>query len=160
MNTPCPMPPSWRRWSNMEHVRTLSDDEREAAAALRRVPLVERIAVVPVVWVVADDDVRVAGPSSGSSFGEGSPHHAHADLAWRGRRLHLDRVGATARAPGRSYAECRIFDAGRLVGRGGSFGCSLGGGNHGDLPARARLDAQAMLLLGMRGPVEVWRCAR
>jgi len=154
-STSCPMPAAWRTWSIGENFTTRTDAEHRVADDAGRLRLVERLAVVPVVWIIAPDDARLVAPPPGPAFHPGYPRHEHTDVELAGRRLHVDHVWASAGGPGRSYAECRVFEAGRLVGRGGYIGCSLGfGGN--DSPARVPLGDGRMLLVGLQRVVEVW----
>ncbi|MEP7118146.1 MAG: hypothetical protein ABI880_11225 [Acidobacteriota bacterium] len=91
-------------------------------------------------------------------YEEGSPHHVHAETTIGGVLVHIDMVGATKFGPGRSFKEFRIVVAGRLAGRGGSCGCSLGVGGS-DLPAVARLGRGTAITVdahGQRPVVEVW----
>jgi hypothetical protein len=76
-----------------------------------------------------------------------------------GHRVHIDIVSALKFGPGREYHECRIFVDGRLAGRGGDCGCSLGFGGS-DLPSVAAVGRDAAVtvdLLPGDPVVELWQ---
>ena len=149
----CPLDPVWRTWSTGQHFR-IPEAVRQRLEAGRRVAVGGRLAVLDVAWRLADDDARVAGtPPPPPSFRPGSPQHRHADVVAGGVGLHVDELSATADAPGRSYLEYRVFAGGELVGRGGTFGCSLGVGGS-DLPVRVAV-GEVVLVIGEGGVLEV-----
>jgi hypothetical protein len=83
----------------------------------------------------------------------------HAQTMLDGHRVHIDVLSATKYGPGRSYQECRIFVDGRLAGRGGDCGCSLGFGTS-DFPAVAAVGMDAAMTFDSIGGypvVEFWK---
>ena len=142
--TACPMPPDWRTWDMLgthrfDHV---PPDVAAVVAAAKRARPVEHLAVLQPVFEVAADDgslVPMTPEESGQpewKFKRGNPRHRHAEFVHSGSLVHVDHLSATKFGPGRSYVEIRIFIDGRLAGRGGRCGISLGGGGA-DYPAVA-----------------------
>ena len=144
--TSCPLDRSWRLWDmfNTPKYWDVPDDAQpslDAAAAARPS---SHLGLVRLDWELARDDAAFEPMTSAESgqpdwkYSEGSPRHLHAEAVIDGARVHLDWVYASKHGPGRSITEIRIFVDGRLAGRGGRCGCSLGFGK-GDLPAVALL---------------------
>jgi hypothetical protein len=104
----------------------------------------DHLGLVRLDWELARDDAAFEPMTSAESgqpdwkYSEGSPRHLHAEAVIGAARVHVDWVHARKHGPGRSITEVRIFVDGRLVGRGGQCGCSLGFGKK-DLPAVALL---------------------
>ena len=140
----CPLGREWRRWDmfNSPRYHTVPDDARPAVDAARRAKPLRHLGVVPLPWETAEDDasyVPMTAAESGEPEGrweKGSPRHLHAEADVDGRRVHVDWTHAHKHGPGRTITEIRIFVDGRLAGRGGRCGCSLGVGGD-DLPAVA-----------------------
>ena len=90
--------------------------------------------------------------------------HIHAETTIGERQVHIDLVKIIRGGPGRSVTEVRIFVDGELAGRGGSCGCSLGGGGD-DLPAVALISQSSVLsvtvIYGRGAPLaELWEVTR
>jgi len=162
----CPLPASWQLWDLFGHdYRQLSADEHRTCAAARLLLPLESHGPLSVDWEVGPGDARypsITAPEPeqpNSTVSRGSPTHVHADLAIDGHAVHIDHLHATRGGPLRGYHEVRIFVDGRLAGRGGRCGCSLGfGGN--DLPAVAAIGQDTAIAVGhcSRGVlVELWR---
>lgn len=161
----CPLDPSWRRWDMFgPSYRQIPAEATRRCASPRRLRPLHHLGLVALDWEAAPDDARVVPMTSAESgdvewrYEQGSPHHVHAETTIGGVLVHIDMVGATKFGPGRSFTECRIFVAGRLAGRGGRCGCSLGIGGS-DLPAVARLGRGQAITVdahGERPVVEVW----
>jgi hypothetical protein len=144
----CPLDLEWRRWDmfNSPRYHTVPDDARPVVEAARRAEPLRHLGLVPLSWETAEDDSSYL-PMTTAESGEpewrwekGSPGHLHAEADVDGRRVHVDWTHAHKHGPGRTITEIRIFVDGRLAGRGGSCGCSLGvGGN--DLPAVALISS-------------------
>jgi hypothetical protein len=90
--------------------------------------------------------------------------HIHAETTIGERLVHIDLVKIIRGGPGRSVIEVRIFVDRELAGRGGSCGCSLGGGGD-DLPAVALVAPSNVLsvtvIYGRGTPLaELWEVVR
>jgi len=140
----CPLGRQWRRWDmfNSPRYHAVPDGARPAVDAAAHSKPVRHLGLLPLSWETAEDDAAFV-PMTTAESGEpewrwekGSPRHLHAEADLDGRRVHVDWTHAHKHGPGRTITEIRIFVDGRLEGRGGRCGCSLGvGGN--DLPAVA-----------------------
>jgi hypothetical protein len=164
----CPLTAPWQLWDMFgEHdYRALSPGERRTCALARRLfPLGHR-GFVHLDWEVAPDDERYGPMTTGEPgqpqpmYRSRPPWHMHAETIVDGHRVHVDLLAAARGGPGRAYAECRIFVDGRLAGRGGECGCSLGFGTN-DLPAVAAVGMNAAITVDFpaRGGriVELWQ---
>jgi hypothetical protein len=74
--------------------------------------------------------------------------HVHAETTIGTRSIHIDLVEIVRGGSGRAITEVRIFVDGDLAGRGGSCGCSLGGGGS-DAPAVAIVGNSRVLAVTM-----------
>lgn len=168
----CQLDSSWRLWDMFRkprYDRAMSHAEMHVCAVARRTIPVRRLELLKPAWHVAPDDARHVPMTVGESgdvdwrWAKDSPSHVHADLVVNGVRVHIDRVAATKYGPGRSILEFRIHADGRLVGRGGRCGCSLGFGGD-DLPAVGQVGRNLVIAvdgLSDRPPtVELWKVRR
>jgi hypothetical protein len=140
----CPLGREWRRWDmfNSPRYHAVPDDARPAVDAAKKTKPIRHIGLLALSWETAEDDASHV-PMTSAESGEpewrwetGSPRHRHAEADVDGRRVHVDWTHAHKHGPGRTITEIRIFVDGRLAGRGGRCGCSLGVGGD-DLPAVA-----------------------
>jgi len=140
----CPLGREWRRWDMFDSPRyhAVPDDARPAVDAAAHAQPVRHLGLLPLSWEIAEDDAAHV-PMTTAESGEpewrcerGSPRHLHAEADVDDRRVHVDWTYAHKHGPGRTITEIRIFVDGRLAGRGGRCGCSLGVGGD-DLPAVA-----------------------
>jgi hypothetical protein len=141
----CPLDPSWNLWDLFRPHRyhdAITSEQWQVCARARCSQPVRHRKLVALTWSLAVDDARYARMPSAHPGdaewrrGENSSQHAHAEADIDGVMVHIDRVAATRYGPGRSFVEFRIYAAGRLAGRGGWCGCSLGFGGT-ELPAVA-----------------------
>lgn len=140
----CPLRPEWRRWDmfNAPRYQVVPEDAQPAVDAARRAEPVRHLGLVPLAWEIADDDAAYAPMTTAESgepewrWDKGSPRHLHAETELDGRRVHIDWTHARKHGPGRTITEIRLYVDGRLAGRGGRCGSSLGAGGS-DLPAVA-----------------------
>lgn len=154
----CPLGDSWFEWDMFvtaaTRLRFVPEGQKERCASARRtIPSVNR-GRVKLEW----ENPHVAGiaPTRSSI----SDRHMHAEVTIGARLVHIDVVRLVKGGPGRSIVEVRVFVDGELAGRGGSVGCSLGGGGS-DLPAVAAVSDSTVLtvhlIYGREVPVvELW----
>ena len=169
----CPLE-HWRLWDMFakpeNDFRFVPDDRAQVCRDARLVRPILHLGQVALEWEVAADDARhvpMTPAESGSpdwKYQSGSPSHLHAETTIDGHLVHIDRVCASKSGPGRSVLEFRVFVEGKLAGRGGRCGCSLGFGGS-DLPAVAQVGGSRVLTVdavhGFATPVvELWEFSR
>ena len=154
----CPMGRDWRNWdlSTEARFKPSNPEARAAITRARKARQGERLRQVEVVWETAPDDASYQPAPEGSHFLEGSPSHIHTEFEIDGELVHIDRLHVNKFAPGRSYTEFRIFVNGKLAGRGGSAGTSLGGGGS-DLPAVALVGKDKVLTVDKQAIITLWK---
>jgi hypothetical protein len=169
----CPLHSSWRLWSmhsDRRRFNRVSPSEGEVCAEARRAIPRRHRGEVRLAWEAAADDARYLPMTPEESgdvewrYAKGSPSHLHSEAVVNGARIHIDHVKIQTYGPGSVFTEFRIFVNGRLRGRGGSAGCSLGAGGS-DLPAVARVGSGLVLTVddvnGFEEPVvELWEVGR
>lgn len=143
---------------NEKNYRFVSEEQYARCEQARRTRPISCLGRVPLKWESADSKPR---PAVMTRLREG---HIHAETTIAMRLVHIDLVEITRGGPGRSITEMRIFVDGQLAGRGGSCGCSLGGGGN-DLPAVAVISESTILSVALiygRGTplAELWDVAR
>jgi hypothetical protein len=155
----CPLPAQWIKWDMLsrdeKNYRFVSEEQHARCEQARRTRPLRRLGRVPLKWESADGKAR---PAVMTRLREG---HIHAETTIATRLVHIDLVEITRGGPGRSITEVRIFVDGQLAGRGGSCGCSLGGGGN-DLPAVAVISGSTVLsvalIYGRGSPLaELWK---
>jgi hypothetical protein len=165
----CPLDRSWRLWGMFGQERRydrVSPEDKVICDQARRATPVRHLGLIELAWRAAADDGRKVPMTSEESgdvewrWAKGSPQHVHVEIEVDGHRVHVDRASASKRGPGNMYLEFRIFVDGRLAGRGGRCGTSLGVGGS-DLPAVARVGPHKAITLdedvGVSTPIaELW----
>lgn len=154
----CPLGSEWRNWDVFTEARfTVSSPEEKATIAeVRKAKWGEKLREIEVVWETAPDDASYQPAPEDAHFSEGSPSHVHTEFQIDDQLIHIDRLHADKLCPGRSYTEFRIFVNGRLAGRGGSAGSSLGGGGS-DLPAVALVGTDKVLTVDRQEVITLWK---
>jgi hypothetical protein len=142
----CPLPAAWTEWDisgqTEKCYRVVSPEQHARCERPRRTSPVRSLGKLPLVWESADGKPR---PAIVARLREG---HVHAETSIGKRLVHIDLVEIVRGGPGRAITELRIFVDGELAGRGGSCGCSLGGGGS-DLPAVAIVGNSRVLAVTM-----------
>jgi hypothetical protein len=147
---PCPLGQVWFVW-NMLNFSLITDEDRRRCSAARRPCTLEHRERLKLQWRVAEDATAVRS----------RPEHFHAETSVDTHAVHIDCVRRRLYGPGGALNECRIFVDGRLEGRGGYVGCSLGFGGE-DLPATARIGRSTLVSVDLIPDiaipvVELWR---
>ncbi|MCX6550629.1 MAG: hypothetical protein NTY02_06440 [Acidobacteria bacterium] len=148
----CPLDRSWRRWDmfNTPKYWDVPNETQPIIDAASAAEPSSHLGPLALDWELARDDASFEPMTSAESgqpdwkYEKSSPRHLHAETVIAGAHIHVDWAYARKHGPGRSITEIRIFVDGRLAGRGGRCGCSLGFGK-GDLPAVALLGGGAAL---------------
>jgi hypothetical protein len=147
----------WREWDLWTEAR-FKPSSPEAETAIQAARQAERgdwLREVDVEWETAPDDESYQPAPPRSHFQRGSPSHIHTEFTVDGERVHIDRLEAVKEAPGRSFIEFRIFVDGKLVGRAGAAGISLGAGSS-NFPAVALVGEDKVLTVDRQATIRLW----
>jgi len=142
----CPLPAGWTEWDIVGDTekcyRVVSPDQHARCERARHTSPIRSLGRLRLAWESADGKPR---PATLARLREG---HVHAETTIGTRLVHIDLVELVRGGPGRAITEVRIFVDGALAGRGGSCGCSLGGGGS-DAPAVAIVGNSRVLAVTM-----------